>query len=488
MTGRDRPMNDAELDALLGTWMHEGPDTGPDRIAERAMLEVATTPQESGRITAMWSWMVESPVAWAAVILVLAIGLGVVLGPVLVGDETPTPTPSQSPSPAADALVPYISEEAGYQLLIPANWLEVDSGFPDAKLFSGPSGELMISYGTSIFDGGEVSICAPPLPDYNTCLTIDYGYSVPVVPSDYTGPISQEGWLDRCDGACPVEYTETTLDREPAGQDRAVITDLQLTYVSTFHNYRPIILYWAEPMGTADLARVEAMRDSFQFLDPGAGGSPPPFVDPTELILYSNPDDGYEMLMPRFWQESAADLSDPNGDPYPGVQAFGQGTGFGSEQAPGLAISVGLPDGSVFANCIPEPLDGSTTAEIVCQPLTAPTLGDMDLGLVAMPTYFVEVGGDGMPEGDSAADYVLSGGDARVNWPDYPLLPGPYADIGIAESAGGNCLGCPGVLYQVFTVREGQPVVLAFDWWLVTFGEIDDEYLVQMLESFTFLD
>ena len=81
MTGRDRPMNDAELDALLGVWMHEGPDTGPDRIAERAMLEVATTPQESGRVTAMWAWMAESPLAWAAVILVLAIGLGVVIGP-----------------------------------------------------------------------------------------------------------------------------------------------------------------------------------------------------------------------------------------------------------------------------------------------------------------------------------------------------------------------------------------------------------------------
>ena len=51
------------------------------------------------------------------------------------------------------------------------------------------------------------------------------------------------------------------------------------------------------------------MRDSFRFLDASAGGSPPPFVDPTELVLYSNPDDGYEMLMPRFWQESAAVLS-----------------------------------------------------------------------------------------------------------------------------------------------------------------------------------
>ena len=56
--------------------------------------------QESGRFTAMWSWMAESPLAWAAVILVLAIGLGVVIGPRLVTDE-PSPSPSPSGSPSA---------------------------------------------------------------------------------------------------------------------------------------------------------------------------------------------------------------------------------------------------------------------------------------------------------------------------------------------------------------------------------------------------
>ena len=349
-------MTELQFDELLGTWLADGAHATPDRIAENAMLEIATVPQERNWLAAMQSSFASAPVAWAAAILALAVGIGLLVGTRLVGNPNPSPTPDPN------ALVLQSYEDAGYELKIPASWSEVDSGYADARMWSGPGGTLMISYGTSIFEGGEVTICAPPLTDYNTCMTIEHGYSVPVVPSDYTGPISQEGYLDRCDGACPVDYTETILGLEPAGQDRLVMadplvtTDVQLTYVSTFHNYRPIILYWSEPLATADLTRIEAMRDSFRFLDASAGGSPPPFVDPTELVLYTNLDDGYEMLMPRFWQESAAALADPDGNPYLGVQAFGEdGAGNGT---PGSIVSLGSSDGSVFANCFGPPKRG----------------------------------------------------------------------------------------------------------------------------------
>ena len=347
----------------------------------------------------------------------------------------------------------------------------------------GSGGTLMVSYGTTIFEGGAVTICAPPLPDYNTCMAIEHGYSVPVNPSDYTGPISQEGYLDRCDGACPVDYTETTLDQEPAGQDRLVITDLQLTYVSTFHNYRPIILYWSEPLSAADVTRIEAMRDSFRFLDASAGGSPPPFVDPTELVLYSNPDDGYEMLMPRFWQESATALDDPDGNPYLGVQAFGEdGAGHGT---PGLVISTGTPDGAVPANCRPTGLtDTPPLPDPVCQKLVANTIDALGDALFSIPAEFEGA----VPEGEVTGDLTLAGEPARFERPGYDLVPGDYTDIGIGEGAGGNCLGCPGMLYNAFIVHASRPVVLAFDYWNIGFERISPEYINQMLESFRFLD
>jgi hypothetical protein len=477
MTNRERPMTESELDRLLGTWLTEGADVAPDRIAENAMLEVATTPQERDWTRALRTSFAQAPLAWASVILALAVGIGLLVGIRLVGGPAPNPSPSVDPN----ALVLQSYEDAGYEMLIPASWTEVDSGYADAQTWSGPAGTLMISYGTSIFEGGEVTICAPPLPDYNTCMTTDYGYSVPVVPSDYTGPISQEGWLDRCDGGCPVTYTETTLDGEPAGQDRAVIApvdpetgqdlqDLQLTYVSTFHNYRPIILYWTEPLATADLVRVEAMRESFRFLDASAGGSPPPFVDPTELILYSNPDDGYEMLMPRFWQESAAALNDPNGDPYPGVQTFGEDGA--SNGTPALTISVGSPDGSVFADCIGPLQEGPSLPPPECRQFTATTLDELQAALTTIPPYYT--GAPGLPTEESG-DLVLGGEAGRFERPVY-----------LTDSHG--CLGCPWILSHAFTIHGGGPQVLAFDWWNIDFERISADYMDQMLASFRFLD
>ena len=465
MTEREGPMTELQFDQLLGTWLAEGAHATPDRIAENAMLEIATVPQERNWLAAMQSSFTSAPVAWAAAILALAVGIGLLVGTRLVGNPNPSPTPDPN------ALVLQSYEDAGYELEIPASWSEVDSGYADAKMWSGPGGTLMISYGTTIFDGGAVTICAPPLPDYNTCMAIEHGYSVPVVPSDYTGPISQEGWLDRCDGACPVDYTETVLDKEPAGQDRAVITDLQLTYVSTFHNYRPIILYWSEPLATADLARIEAMRDSFRFLDASAGGSPPPFVDPTELVLYSNPDDGYEMLMPRFWQESAAALDDPDGNPYPGVQAFGEdGAGNGT---PGLIVSLGSPDGSVFANCSGPPQEGPPPLPSPeCRQFVATSLDEVQAELTSVPTYYA--GAEGLPTEESG-DFVLGGEPGRFERPVY-----------LTDSHG--CLGCPWMLYNVFAIHDGRPVVLAFDWWNIDFEQVSADYFDQMLASFRFLD
>ena len=213
------------------------------------------------------------------------------------------------------------------------------------------------------------------------------------------------------------------------------------------------------------------MRDSFRFLDASAGGSPPPFVDPTELVLYSNPDDGYEMLMPRFWQESAAVLGDPDGNPYPGVQAFGEdGAGNGT---PGLIVSLGSPDGSVFANCSGPPQEGPPPLPPPeCRQFVATSLDELQAEVTSVPSYYA--GAEGVPTEESG-DFVLGGEPGRFERPVY-------------LTDGHGCLGCPWIVANTFAIHDGRPVVLAFDWWNVDFERISPDYIDQMLASFRFLD
>jgi hypothetical protein len=101
MTGRETLMTDAVLDAVLAEWLGTGSDTAPDRIAENAMVEIATTPQEGTRWSSYWVSMTSAPVVWAAVVILgVAVGLAILIGPRLVG-PSPTPLPSPNTSPTA---------------------------------------------------------------------------------------------------------------------------------------------------------------------------------------------------------------------------------------------------------------------------------------------------------------------------------------------------------------------------------------------------
>jgi hypothetical protein len=136
MTERGTPMPEHELDRLLGTWLGEGATGTPDRIAENAMLEIATVPQEHGIVRMIQTSFEGAPLAWAAVFLALAIGLGVLLGPRLVGE--PTPSPSESPVPS-ESLSPSPSQStdpSAHQSVTPVgtiDWTRVES---DTRIFA----------------------------------------------------------------------------------------------------------------------------------------------------------------------------------------------------------------------------------------------------------------------------------------------------------------------------------------------------------------
>ncbi len=76
---------------------------------------------------------------------------------------------------------------------------------------------------------------------------------------------------------------------------------------------------------------------------------------------------------------------------------------------------------------------------------------------------------------EESGDLVLGGEPGRFERPVY-----------LTDSHG--CLGCPWMLYNVFAIHDGRPVVLAFDWWNIDFEQISADYFDQMLTSFRFLD
>lgn len=465
----NEPMR-ADIDRILEMWFDDSPTLAADRVVGAALAETERVRQARPvgmRVQRMWAAVTSaSPVPVAAVVVALAVAIGLLVTLRQVGNPEPTPSPSASGSPLPGQLVPFRSAVDGYELLVPASWLEVPSEHPGTREWAGPDGELMISYGTSIFDGGEVTVCAPPLAGYVECSLLEHGYSIPFDPSvDGVGPISMEVWLDRCDGGCPVTTTDAALDGEVAGMDRAVISERQLTYVTTFHGRRPIVLYWNEPVEDADEARVQQMLASFRFLDPTT--SPAPFLDPTELVMFGGSELGYEMLVPRFWAESAS-------APQPGVTTFGSGRGAATGELPALTVSIGTSDGRVVL-CQP-----------TCEAVVVTTLGEIEDVLVSVMAR---------PDGDIPGwprvvhgDVALGGEPGRFERADY-LRRGDPEDAGLRPRFGdsSNCLGCPDMRLQLYAIHDGRPAVLAFDFWTIAFEAVGYDYFLTMVESFRFL-
>ena len=251
-----------------------------------------------------------------------------------------TAGPSGVPTETAFVLVG--GSDPGFELRVPERWVEADVLFSDAQRWEGDDGAVMVSYGASIFDGGGITQCGPPTPELPACTKEAYPNSIPYDPSvDGVGPLPIDGYLrDRCVRRCHVELAATTLGGERAQRASTTIGRLRVTYVATYHDRRPVIVYWSEPESAVDDARIDAMLASFRFVDP-ATPTQTPFVDPTELVPYQDTELGYEILSPRFWGTG----TERGG--VQGVREFGSGRGFGTRSFPALSISVGSTEGAV---------------------------------------------------------------------------------------------------------------------------------------------
>lgn len=451
MTGSERQMPDSELDRLLSIWLSEGTEAAPDRIAEAAIREVTTVGQERAWLAAIQASFSSAPLAWAAAVFALAVGIGVVIGPSFVTVEpSPTPEPSSSPSPSESpvavppGMVLFTNETDGYELLIRSEWeprelLRFGEPCPGVTAFGFAPDLNYPAVTVSVGDtNGVVAVSSTGGCHDVTATTLDeLAEAIDVTP------------MARASGS---EVTEDlTLGGEPARYE-AFLSGLAYPFfpafhhVFAFHEGRPIVIafdHWTFrtsltfPLSITFNERL--LIESFRFLD-----APEP---PSGMVLYSNPADGYELLVPETWDVGV----EPDfGEPFPGVVRFGTALRgeFGA-----LTISVGTADGSVYI------CEGG-----LCHLKVVRSLDELREAVVSVPASI-------------AAQYEIHG---------QTELGGEAAEIETMRRNG--IVGGPPLFYSVYALHGSRPIVLTFDHYLIRFGRLSSELIHQMLGSLRFLD
>jgi hypothetical protein len=313
-------MTESQLDQILGAWFDEGVPTAPDRLAENAMAEIAIVPQERDWPDMLRSSFSNAPLAWAAGILALAVGIGILIGPRLIGGPTPIPSPSPTPDASATETdspsgTLYRNVIDGYELLVPSDWEAADrpdvlGELPGVLRFDGRTtmgetvGALTISIGST---DGSVYECTGLCVQREAHTLDELGNAIQSLGSAISGdtPFS--------------EHTDiVTLGGELARFEYPVAPSVSGNMmgfpgwcsVYAFHEDRPVILsFVCNHMvgGTpAGHGMREAIIDSFRFLDEPA---PSPDADAgwQELIF---PEAGFAASVQDGWSV------DNFGDPY----------------------------------------------------------------------------------------------------------------------------------------------------------------------------
>jgi hypothetical protein len=178
-----------------------------------------------------------------------------------------------------------------------------------------------------------------------------------------------------------------------------------------------------------------------------------------ELLPFESPQGNFEILIPESWEPWPSDPVQRTSASEDGQEAltawrFGKGSGGGTRGAPALVVSIGTEGGGILA-----------CGYVSCQERVATTLDGLDEALISTPDFFpgVEVGGV----------TTMLGGTAWFEHPEYV----------------NNGLGAPSE-YYVYAIRNGRPVVLAFDWWNIRFARLGDgaALLGSIIESFHLLE
>jgi hypothetical protein len=179
---------------------------------------------------------------------------------------------------------------------------------------------------------------------------------------------------------------------------------------------------------------------------PTPGSTETPTPDSEGMVIFSNPRDGYELVVPEQWEVGA----EPDfGEPLQGVVRFGRAA---NRDYGALTVSIGSPDGRFYL----------CTAGL-CGETVARTLDELQALVVSVPE-------------------VLS--DKELH--ELTELGGEPARIEKMRMSG--IVGGPALFYSVFALHDGRPVVLSFDHYSIRYGYLSTREIHQIVASFRFLD
>ena len=137
-------MNDRNFDQLLNAWMDLGPTTAPDRVADAARLEAATTRQLPA-ILSRWAprrfptmnTTAKVVLATAAVVLAVVLGYNYLVAPNVGGPRLFAPDPTPTPSPSSPAAINFTQHRGEGTALQPGSY-PIDYGAPVEVIITVP--------------------------------------------------------------------------------------------------------------------------------------------------------------------------------------------------------------------------------------------------------------------------------------------------------------------------------------------------------------
>ncbi len=467
MSASGRPFTDEVLNRVLDLWLDGGPATMPEGSLESALRAVAVTPQRRwrGRLLRFSgaSPLVPVGLSLAAITAVVALGIGIgsVLPPTGT-DASPTPEVSTTPAPSAEPsdaanerLVWYTNSEDGYELRLPESWaasaMRVHStagdSVPGVTRIARHLWSMTISIGTA---DGTVSICDR----LGLCQPVVVKTLDELDAAVVSSPVDLNGTVAVDEVNLGGEVGRLEFPRTTCTADLCTVHGRGGSYMFTpsvfpgtrtvvaIHNGRPVILQFE--WFSSSPAEVQAMIDSFRFLD--ADATPAPTALPTGGDVVSFPDRGIELTLPTGWTAWTN---------APDTAVFLERLGSGR-----ASISVGDPTGEI--RTCPE----SSGPWEVCRDVKALTLAELT---AAVEPIYADEHGITVPGLVTRGTLVLDGEDAnRVNIKSYEYPARGYEHV-----------------TYILAIHDGQPFIIRFHTML---NEPPDGWISDFLSGFRFLD
>jgi hypothetical protein len=400
-----------------------------------------------------------------ACVAVLALFIPIWL--VLVQSQPSDPVTPQTPSPSVpDGMVLFTNLEDGYELELPESWDEWSIWGPGVRRFGrdatdGIAPALAISVGDP---DGSVTVC----PIVTGCLAPVVLPSLQEIRTYLYDTLPLCRHLPAPDVQLGSEQARVVSSRT---SNVCMGGPASMHVIYAIHDDRPVLLQfdsWTLRTPGGD-ELVAAIIDSFRFIEPSAPVVPPDEPVPPsgeELELFTNHENGYEVMLPDSWigEDSGGEANlflDYAGNPYPGVRRFGEAVDRdhpgGASGRPALTISVGGADGTVLVchtSWCDEVVVGSLEElqEVLAE--TEGGCGSSVSGLLHFDTRIGDIGARAMLRGSSGGCFV-------------------------AESPG---------FYYIYAIDEGRPVILAFDQVTAQFSAGNARDSQQILASFRLIE